>query len=237
MTVSRPDRSDGRGVALAAETRTLADAARLFRRFSSPRVMAVGLAVAIIARLLSTRWFGFGIGDAVAVLIVMALVPFVEWFIHLAVLHARPRVVAGVTIDPGIGHREHHRNPATINWVLLRGIDAALFQVINAALVVVVVGGPLLLAGVDPIGPIMTGIVAAVVGLLHYEWSHFLFHTAYRPRTRYYRRLKGNHRLHHWRNERYWLGITTNLGDRVLRTYPASRSAVPLSATARELET
>ncbi len=236
MTVTRPDGHDDRGVALAAGVKTLSDAARLFRRFSSPKVLVAGLGAAVIARVVLSRWFGFGVADAVAVLTVVALVPFVEWFIHLMVLHAKPRTVAGFTIDPGIGHREHHRNPATVNWVLLRGIDAGLFQVINAGLVVVVVGGPLLAFGADPIGPIMTGVVAAMAGLLHYEWSHFLFHTAYRPRTRYYRRLKRNHRLHHWRNERYWLGVTTNLGDRVLRTYPASRSAVPLSATARELE-
>ena len=197
--------------------------------------MLTGFGVALVARMAAATAVGWSIWDLVAVGIVIALVPFVEWFIHLVVLHAKPRTVRGLVIDPGIGHREHHLNPATVNWVLLRGIDAALFQVINAGVVVVVVGGPLWLLGANVVGPVLTGVVVAVLGLGHYEWSHFLFHTAYRPKSRYYRRLKSNHRLHHWRNERYWLGITTNFGDRVLRTYPSSRSAVPLSPTAKTL--
>ena len=240
-------RSEDPGKALATSTDSLGAAAKLFVRFGSPRAMAVGFVLAVTARLLvaaTTDAGAWSVRDLVAIAIVVSLVPFVEWFIHLVVLHARPRTVRGVVIDPGIGHREHHQNPATINWVLLRAVDAAVFQVSNALVVVVVVGGPLFLfdalVGQGPsfaavIGPILTGVIAAVVGLAHYEWSHFLFHTAYRPKTRYYRRLKSNHRLHHWRNERYWLGITTNFGDRVLRTYPSSRSAVPLSPTARTL--
>lgn len=223
------------GVAMAREIRSLGKAASTFRRFGSPRVIVAGLVTGVVVRLIASISTGWSVLDIVAVVIVMALVPFVEWFIHLVVLHAEPRRIRGVAIDPGAGHREHHLNPATINWVLLRGIDAALFQIINAGVVVVVVGGPLWLLGGAVAGPILTGIVVAIVGLLHYEWSHFLFHTSYRPKTRYYRRLKSNHRLHHWRNERYWLGITSNAGDRVLRTYPKSKSAVALSPTARTL--
>ena len=61
---------------------------------------------------------------------------------------------------------------------------------------------------------------AAAAALAHYEWSHLLFHTAYRPRTARYRRLKANHRRHHWRDERAWLGITSDLADRILHTLP-----------------
>ena len=71
--------------------------------------------------------------------------------------------------------------------------------------------------------------------MAHYEWVHLLVHTRYRPRSRYYRRLARNHRLHHYRNEDYWLGVTSNLGDRLLRTYPTHKTDVPLSPTARTL--
>lgn len=223
------------GIELASAIRSLNSLNALFWRLSSPRVMATGLVIAVTVRLSLIGATGVGWFDLVAVVIVVTLIPFVEWFIHLLVLHARPRQLGRLTIDPGVGHRQHHRHPASVNYVLLRGIDAGLFQVINAGLVVVVVGGPLWLIGARPLGPILTGVVVAILGLLHYEWSHLLFHTAYRPRSRYYRRLKQNHRLHHWRNERFWLGITTNAGDRLLRTYPASRSAVPLSPTAKTL--
>ncbi len=228
-------RSDDPGVSAASAITSLGAAARVFKRFGSPRAMVVGFVTAVVVRLTASVSTGWSVWDLVAVVIVVALVPFVEWFIHLAILHAAPRTVRGIMVDPGIGHREHHLNPASINWVLLRGVDAALFQVINSGVVAVVVGGPLWLIGAEVVGPILTGVIVSVLGLAHYEWSHFIFHTGYRPKSRYYRRLKSNHRLHHWRNERYWLGITSNLGDRVLRTYPRSRSAVPASATAKTL--
>jgi sterol desaturase/sphingolipid hydroxylase (fatty acid hydroxylase superfamily) len=68
----------------------------------------------------------------------------------------------------------------------------------------------------------LTAITLAAIGLAHYEWTHLLVHTAYRPRTRYYARLDRNHRRHHYRNEHYWLGVTSNLGDRIMRTLPAA---------------
>lgn len=223
------------GVAAAAEITTLRQGWALFRRFGSPRAMAFGLVVVVAARAVVAVRHGFSWWDPVAVAVVVTLIPVVEWFVHLVVLHAKPFVIGGVTVDVGAGHRHHHLHPASIDWVLLRGVDAAVFQVMNAAVVVVVVGGPMWLLGADDYGAILTGVIAAICGLAHYEWCHFLFHIAYRPKSRYYRRLKSNHRLHHWRNERFWLGVTTNAGDRLLRTYPASRSAVPLSPTARTL--
>jgi sterol desaturase/sphingolipid hydroxylase (fatty acid hydroxylase superfamily) len=67
-----------------------------------------------------------------------------------------------------------------------------------------------------------------------YEWTHFLIHSSYRPRRSVYRAIWRAHRLHHFRNERYWFGVTMHLGDRVLGTYPA-KDAVPASLTARTL--
>ena len=69
---------------------------------------------------------------------------------------------------------------------------------------------------------------------LAYEWTHYLIHSAYRPRSRLYRGIWRAHRLHHYRNERYWFGVTMHQADRILRTYP-DKDAVPLSATARTL--
>lgn len=225
---------DDPGVVAAGAIRTLSGAAVTFFGFGSPRVIAAGLSAAVVARALVARSVGWSRWDVVAIAMVAGLIPFVEWFVHLVVLHAEPRRFAGVIVDTGAGHREHHLRPASLDRVLLRAPDALLFQLVNAAVVWAVVGIPLAIIGVAVTGPVSTGVVVAIGGLAHYEWAHFLFHTAYRPRTRYYRRLKSNHRLHHWRNERYWLGVTSNAGDRVLGTYRA-RSQVPLSPTARNL--
>jgi hypothetical protein len=44
-----------------------------------------------------------------------------------------------------------------------------------------------------------------------------------------------NHRLHHFKNERYWHGITNTVADRVLGTMPV-HTEVPRSKTARTLD-
>ena len=210
------------GEVAAASIRSLHRATAVFFRFGSPRVLSVGLVLAVAVRvvLAATGRAPIGVADGVAVGAVAALAPFVEWLVHRFVLHVEPFRVGGILIDPGVGHREHHDHPASINWVVLRGIDAALFQVVNGLVAATVVGVPLGLLGAPVLGPVSTSVAAAIIALAHYEWSHFLFHTAYRPRTRRYRRLKANHRRHHWRDEQRWLGITSNLGDRVLRTMP-----------------
>ena len=77
-------------------------------------------------------------------------------------------------------------------------------------------------------------MVVSYLGLLRYQWSHFLIHTPYLPRTSWYRRIWRNHRLHHFKHEGYWLGVSSNLGDRALGTNPDQRT-VPKSPTARTL--
>jgi hypothetical protein len=102
---------------------------------------------------------------------------------------------------------------------------------------VVLVGGLLigLVTGPVPVGALISAALAgyALVGV--YEWIHYLIHTAYVPRTAVYRRVWRNHRLHHFKNERYWHGITNTVADRVLGTMPDQRD-IPRSETARTLD-
>lgn len=214
---------DDPGVEVAASIRSLGQAARVFLHLGSPKVLVAGFSLIAAARLGAGAggWVPLGPLDLVAVTVVVALVPFVEWFVHRAILHLEPRRVRDRLLDPGVSHRHHHDNPASVNWVVLTGLHALLFQVVNAGVAAAVVGLPMGLAGRPIAGPALTAVVAAMAALAHYEWSHFLFHTAYRPRTARYRRLKANHLRHHWRDERAWLGITSNLADRVLGTLPS----------------
>ena len=69
-----------------------------------------------------------------------------------------------------------------------------------------------------------------------YEWTHYLIHTAHRPRSRYYRSIWKTHRLHHYKNEHYWFTVTTaGTADRLFGTYPADPSAVQTSPTVKKL--
>ena len=173
--------------------------------------------------------------DVLAAVIVVSLVPVVEWVVHSRVLHAEPRKIGSWTVDFGAGHRNHHRYPNSIYGVVLAGGEAAAFQLLDVLTVATVVGVPFAYLGAPVVGPVLTGSVFAIASLFYYEWLHFLFHTPYRPKSTLYRRLKRNHRYHHFRNENYWLGVTSNVGDRLWGTYAVDGSDVPTSATVKTL--
>jgi folate-dependent phosphoribosylglycinamide formyltransferase PurN len=81
---------------------------------------------------------------------------------------------------------------------------------------------------------LVTAGLAGFCMIFLYEWTHFLIHTAYRPRSAAYKAIWKNHRLHHFKNEHFWHGVTNNLSDRVLGTNPDQRE-VAKSETARML--
>ena len=201
-------------------------------RAGSARVLGVAAALLITARLAVGDW---GRGDVIALCVTIAITGTVEWVIHKYLLHAPEDAWTSRKLGTGSGHRQHHLDPPAIEWLLLGGLDAgvfiSMFGIVTAGWVI-----PLMwLTGSALLGPFLTAWTLAALGLLHYEWVHLLVHTRYRPRTPYYRRLARNHRLHHFRNEGYWLGVTANSGDRLLRTYPKRKTDVPLSDTARTL--
>lgn len=205
----------------------LPQAAREFWRHPSPWILAGALACALTARVIAGDW---RITDAILPLAVAALFPFVEWVIHVLVLHWRPLRVAGVTLDPQLArkHRAHHFNPrdTALVFIPLQSLVGALVSSTAVAL---------LLFPRTALGLTFLVLVLAV-GLV-YEWTHYLVHTDYTPRSAVYRFIWRNHRLHHYKNERYWFGVTTpGTADRVLGTYPDPQG-VTTSPTTRTLAT
>jgi hypothetical protein len=176
--------------------------------------------------------------DAVAVVAMLIVYPFGEWAIHVYLLHMRPLVLRGRRIDPPAArdHREHHMRPNDL-WMLLLTPKELAQLLLLAVPATVAVGGLIvgLVAGSVPLGAVVSAGIAGYVAIGVYEWTHFLIHTAHRPRSRYYRAVWRNHRLHHFKNEHYWHGITNNVSDRVLGTNPDQRE-VPKSRTARTLD-
>ena len=195
-----------------------------FWRNDSPRVLIPVSAAAVTARAALGGWKRRDLGIAAAIL---GAEPFTEWLIHVLILHFRPRAVRGRAIDPLLArkHRAHHLDPKDEELIFVP------MPVLRVALPAAVV---LWLVGERDVRRALTGVATSYAMLTTYEWTHFLIHSPYRPRRRPYRRIWRAHRLHHFRNERYWFGVTTNFGDRVLGTFPA-RDEVPRSATARTL--
>lgn len=204
---------------------TLGEAFAEFVRHPSPWMIASVLVGALVARVVVGQWSWT---DLVAPAVYVALFPVQEWLIHVFVLHWKPRQVGGLTVDTQLArkHREHHMAPRDVPLVFIPW--QTLIGVIAATVVL-----PLWLFPTT--GQALTFMMTIGVMGLGYEWIHYLVHTDYKPRTRAYRAVYKHHRLHHFKNENYWLTVTTaHSADRLFGTDP-DPATVPTSATAKNL--
>ena len=204
---------------------SLGAAWREFWRAPSPWMISTFLVAAVTARLLvgGGSWWELAIPAAL-----VALFPLIEWVIHVAILHWRPRRVVGVPVDSLLArkHREHHADPRKIPLVFIPW--QALCWLLPAYVVVAWFTVPTMSGALS--------LLVSVYGLkLGYEWTHYLVHSDYRPRSAWYRSVWRNHRLHHYKNEHYWFTVTSaGTADRLLGTYP-DPAGVPTSPTVRNL--
>jgi hypothetical protein len=203
---------------------TIREALPVFLRHGSPRVILAALAAALVARIAVG---GLGWMDLLPILATALFWPVQEWLIHVFVLHAKPREIAGRSLDFAVpqSHRAHHREPWRLELIFIP------FRSFSYSLPVLI-GLWFLLTPNAQLA--LTGLCFYLVLTLHYEWIHFLVHTRVWPKTRLYQRLWQNHRLHHFKNEHYWYGVTMLSGDRLLHTAPRPAD-VPVSPTVRTL--
>lgn len=204
---------------------TLSEAGREFWRHPSPWCLALMFLGALTARIVVGDW---QLTDVVLPAFLLVTFPVSEWVIHVAILHWRPRSVGRFTLDSLLArkHREHHRDPRRIELIFIP--RQTLFWLIPAAIAV-----PLLVFSRLGLG--LTAVVfLAGLGLV-YEWTHYLIHTDYKPKSDVYRAIWRNHRRHHFKNENYWFTVTsTGTADRLLGTYP-NQATTPTSPTAKDL--
>jgi hypothetical protein len=210
--------------AAASGPATLREALPVFVRHGSPRVLLVALGAALGLRVALGDWSAW---DLLPPALIAALWPLQEWAIHVFVLHYRPRRVGRWTLDFQVPreHRKHHAAPYDIPLVFIPLRSFLYTLPLLAALC-------WLLAPTPPLAA--TALASYLLLALHYEWIHFLIHTRVWPRSAAYQRLWRNHRLHHFKNEGYWYGVTRLRGDRLLGTGGDARS-IPTSPTARML--
>jgi hypothetical protein len=218
------------------EIKTLGGAAREFAKRHSPWMIGAAIAALVAVRVVIDEPLTWR--DAVAVAAMAVVYPFGEWAIHVYLLHAKPVRIRGRTYELPTtrDHRYHHRHPNNLFTLLLDAKELGELLLLAVPFVVLVGGLAVgLIAGGVAWGALLTAAIAGYVLVGIYEWTHYLIHTAYRPRSRAYRRIWRNHRLHHFKNEHYWHGITNTVADRVLGTDPDQRE-VPRSRTARTLD-
>ncbi len=151
----------------------------------------------------------------------VAFFPVIEWVIHVVILHWRPRKVGGVPVDSLLArkHRAHHADPRVLPLVFIPW--QVELWLLPSYVVVALLAFPGQAAGA-------TFLVAVGALMFNYEWVHYLVHSDYRPRTRAFRAVWRNHRLHHYKNEHYWFTVTTSgTADRLFGTYPDSGEVRP----------
>jgi hypothetical protein len=212
---------------------SLADCWRAFLRRRTPPLLAAAI---VAAAALRVAFGNYDWRDPVIALGVVAFTPLAEWAIHVYLLHAKPFHFRGRRVEllAAREHRAHHEAPAELDGVLIP-VYAVLIFLPLIALTVWALSFPLhLVFGGDRIAHAATGLLVSYGVLAAYEWCHFLIHTPYRPRGRYFGSIWRGHRLHHYKNEHYWFGVTSTVGDHILGTAP-KQADVPRSRTARTL--
>ncbi len=206
-------------------SQTLGQAWLAFWRHPSPWLIGSVLVGAAVWR---STLHTFSWTELIVPLALVALFPVIEWVIHVGILHWRPRRVAGVPVDSLLArkHRAHHADPRVLPLVFIPW--QVELWLLPSYVVIALLAFPTPATGA-------TFLVAVTALMFNYEWVHYLVHSDYRPRTRAFRAVWRNHRLHHYKNEHYWFTVTTaGTADRLFGTYP-DQSDVPTSKTVRKL--
>ncbi len=204
---------------------SLGAAWRSFWRHPSPWMISGCLLAAVVARSVvgGGSWWELALPAGL-----VALFPVIEWVIHVCILHWRPRRLGPVEVDSLLArkHREHHADPRDIPLVFIPW--PALCWLLPSYVVVALLALPTTASALS----LLVSVYAIMAG---YEWTHYLIHSDYRPRSGWYRAVWRNHRLHHYKNEHYWFTVTSAAtADRLFGTYPAA-GEVQTSKTVRQL--
>jgi hypothetical protein len=143
-----------------------------------------------------------------------------EYGAHRFLLHAPPSSNDFVLGLQRRLHYDHHVDPAKLELLFLP--PWALVPTLG----LVTAGYAALTRDAGTVASLGLG---NLLGLLYYEWVHYVAHIPYKPRTAWGRYIKKYHLWHHFKNEKLWYGVTNPAIDHVARTYldvaEAERSA------------
>ncbi len=204
---------------------TLRDALALFLKHPSPFLLVLICGSCWVLRAtLEIPWTNT---ETAVVLGVVAYWPFQEWWMHKALLHLPPIKIGSrmVELDFAKKHRLHHEKPADIPLSFLPLPTIFVSLIAFSGFAYGVWGEWYMVA---------TFMGTASFSTTLYEWTHYLTHTPYKPKSRFYRLIWKQHRWHHYKNEKYWYSFTIPWIDGWMGTGPDVKT-VPKSDTARTL--
>ncbi|MEO7039903.1 MAG: sterol desaturase family protein [Candidatus Elarobacter sp.] len=177
-----------------------------FLRHGSNAVL-IALALALVAVFASGRLAVAPFGILLGVLMFFVS----EYTTHRFLLHAPPVQNAFVRRLQDRLHYDHHLTPMRLDL---------LFLPLWFALPVVALTTAIYAAITRSAGLTLSLLLGSVLGLLYYEWVHYVAHLKFFvPKTRFGRWIKKHHLWHHYKNERLWFGVTNPSMDWVGRTW------------------
>jgi 4-hydroxysphinganine ceramide fatty acyl 2-hydroxylase len=147
-----------------------------------------------------------------------------EYSFHRFAFHAPPSPWPWLRKMQHRLHYDHHAEPNRLDLLFLPAWFLVPIVVLNGAIVSLVFGA-------ERVPAILLGMM---LGVLHYEWVHYLAHIPYQPRTSFGRWMKQYHLRHHFISEKLWFGVSNPALDFLYRTYRAPKD-VEKSGTVRKL--
>ena len=157
---------------------------------------------------------------------ILTVTPFFEWFIHKYFLHFNFKVTNKFLKDYFYKiHEGHHVYPQDKKLV---------FAPFTIGLLVPVGFFVLFYLFNKNINEGLWGAFITLSYYVYYEWIHLAHTDKYVPLTSFGKVLRNNHRWHHFKNENFWWGVTTVLGDKFLNTNPDPRD-IKKSSSVRDI--
>lgn len=192
---------------------------RTFFKHGSNGVLAAGI-LAVLA-----LWAFGGAALSPLWIVIGALFFYLsEYSWHRFAFHAPPSRWAWLRKMQHRLHYDHHSEPNRLDLLFL----PAWFLVPNLIVTGVLMS---LIFGIERVPSLLLGIM---LGVLHYEWAHYLAHIPYQPRTSFGRWMKQYHLRHHFISEKLWFGVSNPSLDLLYRTYRPPKE-VEKSDTVRKL--
>ncbi|HTZ55747.1 MAG TPA: sterol desaturase family protein [Candidatus Acidoferrum sp.] len=148
-----------------------------------------------------------------------------EYTTHRFLFHAQPSKMPWLLKLQHRLHYDHHIDPPKLELLFLPLWFVIPTTVLYYGVYVAITRDPVLALSLT---------FGSVCALLYYEWVHYVAHVPFNPITPLGRYVKKYHLWHHFKNERYWYGVTNPSMDFVGVTY-RDVEAVERSTTVREI--
>ena len=180
---------------------------RLTLRSSGPRTSLVLITGGLALRVILGNW---GWDDVWPALLLLVAWSGVEWCVHYYLLHGNRFPVLGIRPPLFLRqmHDRHHRDP----W------DHATLHFKGATILVAWCAVTSAMFWMFGLGPAISFSTVLFLLVEVYQWVHLLVHSKVPVSSVFMRDLVRSHVLHHVRDGRRWMGVTTTLADRILGT-------------------